>query len=459
MNKRLLSFFISILLIFGAGFAAFAGNEEISVYIDGKYLKTDVLPINSDGRLLAPARAFSEALGAAVYWDSELKQITIKKDDINIALHIGSKTAYINKNAFTLDAAPQSENGITFLPLRFIVENLGYNVRYNPEKPAVIISRGDSPVMSMHFLDVGQGDSIFVILPDGETMLVDGGNSENGKMIANYIRANSSGSVDYLVATHPHSDHIGGLPFVIKEIGAKKYYMPGISQNTQIFQSLITEINNRNAEITTAKAGVTVTESENFSVKFLAPKRDNYKNINDFSAVIMITYGNRRFLLTGDAETVSEKEMVNDRQLDIKADVLKVGHHGSTTSTSPAFLAKVNPSVSVISVGENNAYNLPDNIILSRLKLYGSEIYRTDISGTITVFSDGESLDVKTKTDDTADKTEAVTPATTVYVTKSGKKYHLKDCPAIKNSENLSPLSFDEAAKKYSPCGICKPAA
>ncbi len=459
MNKRLLSFFISILLIFGAGLTVFAENEEISVYIDGKYLETDVLPINSDGRLLAPARAVSEALGAAVYWDGELKQITIKKDDINILLHIGSKTAYINDNVFTLDATPKAENGITFLPLRFIVENLGYNVRYNPEKPAVIISRGDSPVMSLHFLDVGQGDSIFIILPNGETMLIDGGNVENGKMIANYLRANSSGSVDYLIATHPHSDHIGGLPFVIKEIGAKKYYMPYISQNTRIFQNLITEINNRNAGITTAKAGVTVTESENFSVKFLAPKKDDYKSINDFSAVVMITYGSRRFLLTGDAETVSEKEMAGNRQLDIKADVLKVGHHGSTTSTSPAFLAKVNPSVSVISVGENNAYNLPDNIILSRLKLYGSEIYRTDISGTITVFSDGESLDVKTEADNLTNETDSETQKTVVYVTKSGKKYHMKDCPAIKNSENLSPLSFDEAAKKYSPCGICKPAA
>ena len=458
MNKRLLSFFISVLLIFGAG-SAFAENEEISVYIDGKYLKTDVLPINSDGRLLAPVRAFSEALGAEIFWDDELKQITITKDNVNIVLHIGSKTAYINDNAFTLDVAPKLENGVTFLPLRFIVENLGYNVRYNPEKPAVIISRGESPVMSLHFLDVGQGDSIFIILPDGETMLVDGGNVENGKMIENYIRANSSGSVDYLIATHPHSDHIGGLPFIVKEIGAKKYYMPYISQNTRIFQNLITEINNRNAGITTAKAGVTVTENENFSVKFLAPKRDDYKSINDFSAVIMITYGSRRFLLTGDAETVSEKEMINDRQLDIKADVLKVGHHGSTTSTSPAFLAKVNPSVSVISVGEKNAYNMPDNIILSRLKLYGSEIYRTDISGTITVFSDGESLDVETEADNLADETDDITQTTVVYVTKSGKKYHMKDCPAIKNSKNLSPLSLDEAAKKYSPCGICRPAA
>ena len=160
-------------------------------------------------------------------------------------------------------------------------------------------------------------------------------------------------------------------------------------------------------------------------------------------------------MFTGDAEKVSENEIIADKKADIKADVLKVGHHGSKTSTSAAFLSRVNPSVSVISVGKGNSYELPSEAVTARLKLYGSEVFRTDILGTIKAYSDGDTLEIRTD----ALLPESESTPLIVYVTKSGKKYHIKDCPTIKSSKNVTAVSFEDAVKKYSPCSVCKPAA
>ena len=454
MRKRIFIFVLIILSLL-SGISVTAESRDFSVYIDGDYLKTDVSPIISGGRLLIPLRALSEAVHAEISWNETDKSIELKKDGTDIYLAIGKAQASVNGKPTLLDAPPEIEDGNAMVPLRFIADALSYNIYYNEEKPSVLLSSGENPTMSVHFIDVGQGDSIFIILPDGKTMLIDGGNPENGKMLEEYIKANSNGALDYLVATHPHADHIGGLADVIKEIGADNFYMPKITANTLIFENMLTEIKNIGGSITAAKAGVVIDKNDKYSIEIIAPKSDTYKSLNDYSAVIMLTYGNRRFLFTGDAEKVSENEIIADKKADIKADVLKVGHHGSKTSTSAAFLSRVNPSVSVISVGKDNTYDHPSEAVTARLKLYGSEVFRTDILGTIKAYSDGDTLEIRTD----ALSPEIESTPLIVYVTKSGKKYHTKDCPTIKNSKNVTAVSFEDAVKKYSPCSVCKPAA
>ena len=454
MRKRIFIFTL-ILTFFSCNLSAAAIQADVPVYIDGNYLKTEISPIYSGNRLLVPLRAFSESVGAEVAWNNDTKNIAVKKGDTVISLTPGEPYAFVNSKKSVLDSPPEITNGVTMIPLRFIAEALSYNVYYNAEKPAAILSSGENPVMSVHFIDVGQGDSIFIILPNGKTMLVDGGNPENGEMLTDYIMSHSSGVIDYLVATHPHADHIGGLVQVIKDIGAEKYFMPKVSANTLIFEKLLTEIKNREGSITSARAGVIIEKNEAYTIEIIAPKSEQYKNLNDYSAVIMITYGSRRFLLTGDAEKVSEDEIIADKSADIKADLLKVGHHGSKTSTTAAFLNSVNPSVSVISVGKDNSYGLPSEPVTARLKLYGSEIYRTDISGTIKAYSDGDTLEIRTEDNQTENENTAIM----VYVTKSGKKYHKPDCPTIKNSQTVTAISYNDAVQKYSPCSVCIPAA
>ncbi len=249
-------------------------------------------------------------------------------------------------------------------------------------------SNGD--VLTVHYLDVGQGDSIFIELPTNETMLIDASVNEYGNGIVKYIEEQGYNKIDYLVATHPHADHIGGMRKVIQNLEIGKIYMPKASTNTSTYKKLLTEIKNKGLKINTAKAGETIYEDENIGIYLLAPNSEKYDDLNNYSAVIRIVYGNRAFLFMGDAEKLAEKEITAD----VKADVLKLGHHGSSTSTSKEFLEKVDPVAAIASCGEDNDYGHPHKETVQLLENEGIDFYRTDTMGTIIAKSDGNSLDI-----------------------------------------------------------------
>lgn len=248
----------------------------------------------------------------------------------------------------------------------------------------------DGQTLSVHYLDVGQGDSIFIELPDNETMLIDASTAEYGDGIAEYIYEQGYEKIDYLVATHPHADHIGGMKAVVESLDIDTVYMPKASTTTKTYKNLLQAIKDKGLKINTAKAGVTIAQSENLKISILAPNSDSYDDLNNYSAVIKITCGNRAFLFMGDAENQSENEITAD----VSADVLKAGHHGSSSSTSQEFLARVNPSAAVISCGKDNSYGHPHRETMENLQQAGTEIYRTDTMGTIIAVTDGESLDI-----------------------------------------------------------------
>lgn len=251
----------------------------------------------------------------------------------------------------------------------------------------------NSPLLTAHYIDVGQGDSIFIELPNKKTMLIDAGESKYSKTVSQYIKALGYSKIDYLVATHPHSDHIGGLKGIINDFELDKIYMPDVVHTSKTYENLLLAISDKQKKITKAKAGVNISSSDNLSIDIVAPVKDKYKSLNNYSVVIKIKYFNRSFLFTGDAESESEGEITAD----VKADVLKVGHHGSSTSTTQKFLDAVNPSYAVISVGKDNDYNHPNAETIKKLEKKGCTLLRTDKNGNIVIKTDGNSIDVSTQ--------------------------------------------------------------
>ncbi len=249
--------------------------------------------------------------------------------------------------------------------------------------------------IAVHFFDVGQGDSEFIEFPNGTTMLIDGGEKEMGERVVSNIKALGYDSITYVVATHPHSDHIGGLIYAINSLNVDTVYMPNATTTTSTFEKFLYAVENRNCKVVEAKNGVNVIDEENLFAEFVAPVSDKYEELNDYSAVLKVKYKDTSFLFMGDAEKVSENEITAD----ISADVLKVGHHGSNTSSSKKFIERVNPKYAVFEVGDDNSYNHPNKDIVKRYEKMGAEILRTDEKGNITIKSNGSEITVITNDD------------------------------------------------------------
>jgi len=253
------------------------------------------------------------------------------------------------------------------------------------EEPREIVSENN---LSVHYIDVGQGDSTFICLPNGETILIDAGEQDAAEHVIEYIENIGIQRIDYLIGTHPHSDHIGGLSDVINSFEIGKMYMPKVSHTSKTFENLLDAIEENNVDVYSAKAGVVICDEEELTVKMLAPVSEEYEELNDYSAVIKLEYGETSFLFMGDAEKYSENEITES----VDVDVLKVGHHGSKSSSSKEFLYSVMPEIAVISVGRDNSYGHPSKPVVRRLEEIGAEVLRTDELGDILIESDGESL-------------------------------------------------------------------
>ncbi|HPZ09965.1 MAG TPA: ComEC/Rec2 family competence protein [Candidatus Eremiobacteraeota bacterium] len=257
-----------------------------------------------------------------------------------------------------------------------------------------------SPVfLKMHFIDVGQGDSILVETPGGKNMLIDAGDNSEGERVVSYIEKEGIKRLDVIVATHPDSDHIGGMDNVVESFDVGKIYMPDKTKTTKTFKDVLVSIRDKGLKITKARAGVNIDLDPSINVEILSPNSAEYEETNNYSIVIKLVYDNTSFLLPGDAEGFSEKEMIK-KGYDLKSDVLKLGHHGSHSSTTPDFLEKVSPKYAIICAGKGNKFGHPHKETLKKLKKAGIQLYRTDKNGTIIAISDGKRIEFNLERED-----------------------------------------------------------
>ena len=241
------------------------------------------------------------------------------------------------------------------------------------------------------YIDVGQADSILVRNKE-MSMLIDAGNNEDGKDVVNYLKTKGVTKLNYVIGTHPHEDHIGGLDDVINsDIEIENILMPKITTNTKTFEDVLDAIENKGLDIKAPEKGYEFKIGE-ANCKVMTDSILDKDNLNLSSIVIRLTFGNNSFLFMGDSEKENEETIFWP-----KTDVLKVGHHGSNTSSSQEFLEQVLPKYAIIMTGEGNSYGLPKDEIIKRLENLGTTIYRTDKNGTIEITSDGNEIKIKTE--------------------------------------------------------------
>lgn len=326
------------------------------------------------------------------------------------------------------------------------------------EEPPTVATEEEN--LTVLYLDVGQADSALITCGDA-TMLVDGGNTEDSNLVAAVLQERGIETLDYVVCTHAHEDHVGGLSGALHVAKAETILAPVTAADNQPFTTF--------AQLA-AEQGVAITvpePDETFAlggaqVQVLGP-RETYSNVNSTSLVLRVTYGETSFLFTGDMESDAEKDLV-EAGCDLSADVLKVGHHGSDTSTSYVFLNEVMPEYAVISVGKDNDYGHPSDTVLSRLRDAGAAVYRTDLQGDVLAVSDGKTVTITTARNEhiqtNPTEQQSVEETEISYIGNvNSKKFHRTTCSSLPEEQNQVYFTdrAQAVAEGYSPCGNCKP--
>lgn len=251
---------------------------------------------------------------------------------------------------------------------------------------------------TVYCFDVGQADSIFIDTPEKD-ILIDAGNNSDGDLIVNFLKGINVEKIDYLIATHPHEDHIGGLDNVISAFEIGEIYLPktakGDTPKTKTYKDVLREIKKDGCKVVYAKPNQTIIENEVLNFKVLSPKFTDYDGLNEYSIVTALKIYNTDLLFMGDAEKENELQILKDFK-DLDTDILKVGHHGSDTSSGKKFIDKISPETAVISCGEDNKYNHPHKSTLNLFKNRKIKTFRTDLDGTIKIAVDKNGYEVTT---------------------------------------------------------------
>ncbi len=332
----------------------------------------------------------------------------------------------------------------------------------SPEEPAPTVPAPAAPIsgngLTIHFIDVGQADCALLEC-DGEYMIVDGGNVEDGQMVVSYLDQQGVETLSAVVCSHAHEDHVGGLPAVLAVYRVESVYAPVTEYSSKVFGNFVSYTEKQGLSVTVPAPG------DQFSlgsatVTVLGPVQD-YEETNDTSIILKVTYGESDFLFTGDMETAAETDMLDywDDRIDWNVEVLKVGHHGSDTSTGYRFVYETNPTYGVISVGEGNSYEHPHEEPLSRLRDAGAVLLRTDHLGHIIARTDGSEISFTWENQNAqpADVEPGDAASPVFYGNRKSKTLHAPDCRSLPGEDNRETFtSYSEAIENgYKPCSGC----
>lgn len=318
--------------------------------------------------------------------------------------------------------------------------------------------------LTVTWLDVGQGDAA-VIQCGGQSMLIDGGKPEKSSYIYAWLQQHGLSYLDVIVATHVDADHIGGLSGALNYASVGTAYCPVTTGTTETFQSFVKYLAKRDRSITVPAAGETFALG-GAQVQILGPLH-SAEDSNDNSIVLKLSFGATSFLFTGDAERAEEQDLLN-AGVNLQSTVLKVGHHGSDTSTSYPFLRAVAPQYAVISVGAGNSYGHPTEAVLSRLRDAGVTTFRTDMQGEITAVSDGQTVNFSTAKNAAAETLanagagQNANQAGGYVLNTNTHKFHLPGCPSVetispKNRKDVNESREQIISEGYAPCKRCNP--
>ncbi len=344
----------------------------------------------------------------------------------------------------------------------------------------------------VNYIDVGQGDSELIEC-NGEFMLVDAGESDKGSVVVKYLKSRGVNKLNYVIATHPHSDHIGGMTEVLNNFTVDNIILPKVNNTTKTYTNMLKAIQQKNIKAIEPKIGNSYQLGDStFTV--IGPKKYDTENMNNDSVAFRLVYGNNSFIFCGDAETAEESDILASGQT-LKSDVYKVSHHGSTTSSSTAFLNAIQPKYAIIEVGKDNSYGHPKEKTLKALAKIGATVYRTDLNGNIVVTSDGKTLsfgnvapaatsqavsaNTTKATTNTENSTESATKVisqsatstanasqsannNTYVLNTSSRKVHKSTCKSVskmdsKNKQTYTGKLSDLISQGYSTCKVCNP--
>ena len=323
-------------------------------------------------------------------------------------------------------------------------------------QPALDPDSTGSNVLTVHYIDVGQADCI-LLETDGEFMLIDGGNKEDGQLVVSYLQQQGVEELSAVICTHAHEDHVGGLPSVLAVYPTAAVYAPTKTYSSKIFDDFLYYVDQQRLEVTIPAPGDEFLLGQ-AKITVLGPVK-SYAETNDTSIVTKVEFLETSFLFTGDMETPAENDMLDywGNRINWNVDVLKVGHHGSDTSSGYRFVYETDPEYAIVSVGEGNTYGHPNESVLSRYSDAGIPLFRTDELGTVLAVSDGYNITV-TWDNQNAAPSEVEPGEAVVYIgNKNSKKLHIGTCASLPKEENQVTFdSYEEAIEAgYTPCGSC----
>lgn len=371
---------------------------------------------------------------------------------------------------------------ITTLLLSFIIvfSLLGNVAEAKPQNTTVIDK------LEVHFIDVGQGDATLIKCGDS-AMLIDAGENDKGTVVQNYLRNQGVKSLDYLIVTHPDSDHSGGADVIITKYDIGKIIMPNYTKDTATYRDVIKAMDYKKYKVTEPIVG-DVYKLGDAEFTIISPNDDDYDESNNYSVGILLKHGDKKFVFTGDAEEESEEDIL-DNDINISADVFKIGHHGSKTASAADFVKAVSPEFAVISCGENNEYGHPHSATLNTLRGSNVKLFRTDEQGSVVATSDGKKItwncsptetwqageatnsssNAATTNNKKQESTQAIkepveevqenTSSLTYVLNTKTKKFHKASCGSLPTSNRSdSVLSRDEIVSQgYIACKKCNP--